>query len=256
MAKKSRNSIAVPVWLAFLIVFILVFYTLAIFQTDNDPQIVGAQEMGGGFGSGDDQNWDKYNNLWDEIAGRSSAFSKGAENGFKAGQNTCDDNGECSFCDPRGGGTFNECKNFCKCLSSNTLISTPNGEINVKNLKEGLLVWTQDENGNKVSAPIVQLRKLPVSQHQVVHLVLTDGREVWVSPSHPDVNGSNIGDIQVGDDYDNSVVVKADLVDYQYSHTYDLLPAGATGHYWANDVLMGSTLTPLANACYLEEINW
>ena len=248
MAKKSRNSIAVPVWLAFLIVFILVFYTLAIFQTDNDPQIVGAQEMGDGFGSENPYDgWD------DRFTGRSGAWNAGRSSCPRGG----DGNGECFFCDPQGRGTNDKgCKNSCKCLSSNTLISTPNGEINVKNLKEGLLVWTQDENGNKVSAPIVQLRKLPVSQHQVVHLVLTDGREVWVSPSHPDVNGSNIGDIQVGDDYDNSVVVKADLVDYQYSHTYDLLPAGATGHYWANDVLMGSTLTPLANACYLEEINW
>jgi len=37
-------------------------------------------------------------------------------------------------------------------------------------------------------------------------------------------------------------VVRADLVPYAGSATYDLLPAGPTTTYWANGILLASTL--------------
>jgi hypothetical protein len=42
---------------------------------------------------------------------------------------------------------------------------------------------------------------------------------------------------------DGSKVTLWELVPYQGSRTYDLLPAGATGQYWANGILLSSTLS-------------
>jgi len=45
-----------------------------------------------------------------------------------------------------------------------------------------------------------------------------------------------------GDRYDGAVVIGVDLIPYAGGATFDVLPAGATGAYWANGVLLGSTL--------------
>jgi hypothetical protein len=69
------------------------------------------------------------------------------------------------------------------CLAAGTLIDTPNGPIAVENLKVGDLVWTADAAGNRISAPILKVGSVPAPvNHQMVHVVLEDGREVWASP--------------------------------------------------------------------------
>jgi hypothetical protein len=45
-----------------------------------------------------------------------------------------------------------------------------------------------------------------------------------------------------GDFYDDAVVVSAELSPYAGGATFDVLPAGATGIYWANGVLLRSTI--------------
>lgn len=129
------------------------------------------------------------------------------------------------------------------CLSSNTKIATPSGGVNVRALKAGMLVWTLDRAGRKVVQPLITVSSMLVpANHHVVHLVLKDGRELWVSPNHPTVSGLLVGTLEVGDGYDGSVVTGAALVAYTDTRTYDLLPAGDTGFYWANGILMASTL--------------
>jgi hypothetical protein len=76
----------------------------------------------------------------------------------------------------------------------------------------------------------------------MVHLILKDGRELYASPGHPTTDGRKLGQLKVGDSLDGSVVMVAQLVPYNQSHTYDLLPAGDTGFYWANGILIASTL--------------
>jgi hypothetical protein len=76
----------------------------------------------------------------------------------------------------------------------------------------------------------------------VVQLRLADGRAVDVSPGHPTADGRTVGDLSADDDYDGAVVVSAELVPYEGEATFDVLPAGPTGIYWANGVLLGSTL--------------
>ena len=129
------------------------------------------------------------------------------------------------------------------CLASNTMIATPNGDIVVTALVPGMQVWTEDKDGKRVAASIVRVSRTPVtSTHQVIHLVLSDGREVWASPNHPTTDGREMKDLRPGFSYDDALVTKSESILYWDEATYDLLPSGDTGYYWANGILMGSTL--------------
>jgi len=129
------------------------------------------------------------------------------------------------------------------CLSSSTMISTPNGNINVKSIKPGMIVWTMNAEYQKVAAPVIKTTSTVVpSTHKMIHLVLKDGRELFVSPGHISITGQPAGELRVGEAYDHSIITGNELVPYNDTRTYDLLPAGDTGFYWANDILVGSTL--------------
>ena len=78
--------------------------------------------------------------------------------------------------------------------------------------------------------------------HQMVHLVLADGRELLASPGHRTADGRQLGSLARGDSLDGSTITTWDLVPYGGDRTYDLLPGGPTGHYWANGILLSSTL--------------
>jgi hypothetical protein len=65
---------------------------------------------------------------------------------------------------------------------------------------------------------------------------------VDVSPGHPLIDGRRAGDLAPGDGYDGATVVSAELIGYAGGRTFDVLPAGDTGFYWANGVLLASTL--------------
>ncbi|MDP3646282.1 MAG: PKD domain-containing protein [bacterium] len=129
------------------------------------------------------------------------------------------------------------------CLASNTKISTPTGELNVKDIKAGTIVWSQNARGEKIATPVIAVSHTPVpSNHQVIHVVFSDGREVWVSPGHPAADGLPVSQLRVGDSYDDSRIQSLDSVTYWDTATYDILPNSTTGFYWANGVLLGSTL--------------
>lgn len=129
------------------------------------------------------------------------------------------------------------------CLSEGTIIDTPDGPIPVEMLHDGASIWTVDRDGNRVAAKILQSSRTPVpAGHLVVSVVLADGRQLYASPGHPTADGRVLGDIGVGDELDGARVMSADLIDYTYEYTYDILPSGGAGHYWANGILLGSTL--------------
>jgi hypothetical protein len=129
------------------------------------------------------------------------------------------------------------------CLALGTRIATPTGEIAVQDLRAGDVVWTLDTNGKRVAAPLVAVGSTPVPPtHVVVKVALDDGRLVYVSPGHPTADGRHIGDLAVGETLDGARIASVDRVAYAGGATYDVLPAGATGAYWANGVLLGSTL--------------
>ena len=129
------------------------------------------------------------------------------------------------------------------CLSGNTLIDTPKGAINVKELKKGMLVWTSDRLGQRQSATILKIGKAQVPPtHMMVHVILNNGKELFVSQGHPTADGRMFSEIQPGDVLDDSYVKSAKIVQYNQKYTYDILPSGDTGFYWANGILVGSTL--------------
>lgn len=129
------------------------------------------------------------------------------------------------------------------CLSGNTLIDTPDGNIPVKELKIGMSVWTSDGLGHRQPAVIIKTGKAQAPpNHKMVHIILDNGRELFASPGHPTADGRTFGDIKSTDVVDNSHVKNIELVPYDQKYTYDLLPSGDTGFYWANGILVGSTL--------------
>lgn len=129
------------------------------------------------------------------------------------------------------------------CLAAGTQIDTPSGPIPVENLRVGMPVWTLDRTGMRIATTILRVsRTIVPSRHQVVQLTLDDGRQLWVSAGHPIGDGRTVGQVQVGDNLDGARVLSVERVFYAGYATYDLLPAGETGFYWANRILIASTL--------------
>jgi len=129
------------------------------------------------------------------------------------------------------------------CLAAATLIATPNGGVRVTDVRPGMLVWTVGNDGTRVTAPVVQIGSIAVPQgHLMVHVRLADGRELLASPGHRTSDGRPLGSLAAGDALDGSTITTWELVPYAGERTYDILPAGATGSYWANGILLSSTL--------------
>jgi len=127
------------------------------------------------------------------------------------------------------------------CLAATTRIGTPDGPILVSDLRAGMLVWTVDA-GKRVAAPIAIVRYTPAPfGHRVIRVVLADGRAVVASPGHPTGDGRRVGELNPGDLLDGSRIAAMDVLPYA-GDTWDLLPLSSTGTYWADGVLLGSTL--------------
>jgi hypothetical protein len=131
------------------------------------------------------------------------------------------------------------------CLAAATLISTPNGDVRVTDIEPGLVVWTAMADGTRIAAPVLEVGSMQVpASHRMVHLVLADGRELLASPGHRTAGGRQLGSLATGESLDGSTIVRWELVPYSGERTYDLRPAGGTGSYWANGILLSSTLSP------------
>lgn len=129
------------------------------------------------------------------------------------------------------------------CLASNTNISTPDGDINVADIKIGTRVWSMDESGKKIISKVISVSKTPAPKtHQVIQLSLSGGRTVWASPGHPTSKKITVGELKAGDIYDGDRIESVELIQYRDNYTYDILPDSAKGFYWANGILLGSTL--------------
>lgn len=129
------------------------------------------------------------------------------------------------------------------CLSYNTKILTPSGERQVQELKSGDAVMTLNKKGLREAVLIKQVSSVSAPPgHRMVDLILKDGRELFVSPNHPLYDGRFVKDINDGEIYDGAQVVSHRLTDYAFTRTYDLLSEGETGYYFANGILMASTL--------------
>ena len=129
------------------------------------------------------------------------------------------------------------------CLAADTLIATPNGDVRVTDIQPGMIVWTAAGDGSRIAAPVVEVGSIAVpAGHVMVHVLLADGRELLASPGHRTADGRPLGSLTTGDKLDGSTIAVWELIPYAGERTYDLLPAGLTGTYWAGGILLSSTL--------------
>lgn len=129
------------------------------------------------------------------------------------------------------------------CLARGTLIATPSGPVPVEEMREGMAVWTQAPDGSRVAGVVLAVGSMRApAEHEVVRLALDDGRVLRASPGHPLADGRALGDLAPGDRIDGAHVVEAMRMPYGGSTTFDVLPSGATGEYWADGVPLTSTL--------------
>ena len=129
------------------------------------------------------------------------------------------------------------------CLAASTMIATPGGAVRVTELRVGAIVWSQDAAGRRVAEPVLEVGSMEAPDgHRMVHLALADSRELYASPGHRTADGRPLGALKTGDPLDGSTVALWELVPYAGSRTYDLLPAGPTGYYWADGIPLASTL--------------
>lgn len=130
------------------------------------------------------------------------------------------------------------------CLAINTLIDTPTGAVPVQQLQAGDPIWTVSKSGERTAGVVAKISKtLVLPGHTMIKLALDDGRTVFVSSGHPTADRRTVADLVVGDTYNGARVVATSKVPYGSASTYDILPSGSTGFYWANGILLGSTLS-------------
>jgi hypothetical protein len=129
------------------------------------------------------------------------------------------------------------------CLEAGTRIATPAGDVVVALIRPGDMVWTTDATGHRVAAPVEQVISRPTpGPHLMLWLALSDGRVLVAAGAHPAADGTFLRQLHIADQYDGATVASMEWVPSMASMTLDLLPAGSTGTYWANGILVGSTL--------------
>lgn len=131
------------------------------------------------------------------------------------------------------------------CLEEATRIATPDGDVPVAYLRPGDLVWTVDAAGHRVAAGVVRAaRRDTPGPHLMLRLALSDGRLLVAAGAHPTADGRYLRQLHTGQRYDGAAVVSVAWVPSMAPATYDILPAGVTTAYWANGILVSSTLKP------------
>lgn len=181
----------------------------------------------------------------DKLFIQTPSSSGGTSSQSSQGEMTCP-SGEYQYGIPYGCVPLDFCKTHsCSavCLSSATDILTSDGEVNVKAVTVGMKVWSVNKQGQRILAPVIKIGSVIVpTNHQMIQLTLSSGRSLTVSPGHPAINGIPIAELRVGEAYDNAIVTSVTYGSYADTRTYDILPAGDTGFYFANGILVGSTL--------------
>lgn len=129
------------------------------------------------------------------------------------------------------------------CAAPDTPIATPDGERAIASLDVGDLVYSADGE-QIVAVPIARISRTPVEGHHVMRVALDHGEVLEISAGHPTADGRVFGALTAGDELGGALVISVEEVPYGFAHTYDILPASASGTYFAGGALIGSTLTP------------
>jgi hypothetical protein len=130
---------------------------------------------------------------------------------------------------------------YCKCTSPDTLIATPDGNREIRDLRVGDLVYSVHEQSIRL-VPIKRINRVPAVNHHVLRVEFESGARFEMSALHPTADGKPLSALGVGDELMGQRILRITRIPYQHSHTYDILPDSDTGTYFADGVLMGSTL--------------
>lgn len=130
-----------------------------------------------------------------------------------------------------------------RCLPPEAAIATPTGEVAAGALVAGALVWSLDAEGRRVAVPVLRVGSVATPpSHALVVVRLDDGRTVTASAGHPTADGRALGVLAAGDVLDGARIVAIEARAHGDRRTFDLLPASPTRAYWADGVLLTSTL--------------
>ena len=105
------------------------------------------------------------------------------------------------------------------------------------------MVYSVDRGAIKL-VPILRTQRLPAQNHRVVRLTLASGAVLEISALHPTADGRSMGQLVKGGSLDGVTILDSQIIPYEHSATYDILPDSDTGTYFAAGVLLGSTLAP------------
>lgn len=134
---------------------------------------------------------------------------------------------------------------YKKCLPPETAIYTPYGLAKVSDLKIGDIIYTTNKEGQRIEAPIINKDSVKVAfNHLLINILLEDGRRIKCTPEHPNADYSLLSSLKTGNLLDGSKVIEIHFEHYTQPYTFDILPAGETGVYWASGIRLGSTLFP------------
>jgi hypothetical protein len=105
----------------------------------------------------------------------------------------------------------------------------------------GDLVYSVHDGAIKL-VPIVQVNRVPVFQHHVLAVEFASGAHFEMSAGHPTAQGRPISDLAVGQTILGDRITSITEIAYRHPYTYDVLPGSDSGSYFADGVLVGSTL--------------
>jgi hypothetical protein len=129
-----------------------------------------------------------------------------------------------------------------RCLRRGTKIATPSGDVAVERLHAGDAIFTTDGAGRKHATVVRLVSWTPAPrEHRMVRIRLADGRSVVASPGHPTADGPALGTLATGAALDHGRVIAVETLNLDDDRTFDVLPEGDTGRYWADGVLLDST---------------
>ena len=128
------------------------------------------------------------------------------------------------------------------CLPGEARIATPGGERAVSSLRAGDAIWTLDLAGERVVGRVRHAGSTLFSgPHHVVRVTLADGRVGAASGGHRTATGALLSELGPGDALSGSVVVRTERTPMAGDRTFDVLPSGPTGAYWADGVVLRSS---------------
>ena len=135
-------------------------------------------------------------------------------------------------------GDFIHSESFAYC-SDDTLISTPKGNVKISKIKFGDFVLSY----NKEVVRVIKISKVKVKNHKVIRVKLDNDVVLKMNLDHPiGPIGPKFRDLMVGHEIDGHSVVLFKLIPYKEKYIYDILPQSRSGTYYANGILIGSSL--------------